>query len=376
MSTKRDYYEILGVSKTATPEEIKKAYRKVAIQFHPDKNPDNKEAEEKFKEAAEAYEILSNPEKRAQYDRFGHARANGGGGFSGHNMNMEDIFSQFGDIFGGGGGSPFDSFFGGTSSRGGRRQRKGSNLRIKLKLSLEEISSGVEKKIKVNRLVRAEGVTFKTCPTCQGSGQIRKVVNTMLGQMVSANTCGTCDGSGQVIDKRPAGVDNSGLVSKEEIISVKIPAGVGEGMQLSMGGKGNEAPGGGVAGDLLILIEEQEDKFLKRDGNNLVFDLYISFVDAALGTTVEVPSVGGKVKIKIDPGTQSGKILRLRGKGLKDVNGYETGDQLIYVNVWTPKKLTPEEKTKLEAFRSAPNFQPHPDANEKGFFERMKEYFN
>jgi len=290
-------------------------------------------------------------------------------------MNMEDIFSQFGDIFGSGGGSPFDSFFGG-SSRGGRRQRKGSNLRIKLKLTLEEIATGVEKKIKVNRLVRAEGVTFKTCPTCQGTGQIRKVVNTMLGQMVSATTCSSCDGSGQIIDKRPSGVDNSGLVSKEEIISVKIPAGVGEGMQLSMGGKGNEAPGGGVAGDLLILIEEQEDKHLKRDGNNLVYDLYISFVDAALGTAVEVPAVGGKVKIKIDPGTQSGKILRLRGKGLKDVNGYETGDQLIYVNVWTPKKLTPEEKAKLEGFRSSPNFQPHPDANEKGFFERMKEYFN
>lgn len=375
MSKKRDYYEILGVSKTSSPEEIKKAYRKVAIQFHPDKNPGNKEAEEKFKEAAEAYEVLSDTEKRSRYDRFGHAGP-GNGGFGGHTMNMDDIFSQFGDIFGGsGGGNPFESFFGGGSSGGGRRQRKGTNLRIKLKLSLEEIASGVEKKIKVNRLVRAEGVTFKTCPTCQGAGQIRKVVNTMLGQMVSATTCSSCDGSGQVIDKRPAGVDNSGLTSKEEIITVKIPAGVGEGMQLSMSGKGNEAPGG-VAGDLLILVEEQEDKFLKRDGNNLVFDLYISFIDAALGTTVEVPSVGGKVKIKIEPGTQSGKILRLRGKGLKDVNGYETGDQLIYVNVWTPKKLTSEERTKLESLHSSPNFQPHPDANEKGFFERMKEYFN
>lgn len=371
MSKKRDYYEILGVSKSSTPEEIKKAYRKVAIQFHPDKNQGDKEAEEKFKEAAEAYEILSDSEKRARYDRFGHGPQ--GGGFSGHTMNMDDIFSQFGDIFGG--GSPFDSFFGG-GTQGGRRQRKGSNLRIKLKLSLDEIANGVEKKIKVNRLIRAEGVTFKTCPTCSGSGQIRKVVNTMLGQMVSATTCSQCDGSGQIIDKRPAGVDNSGLVSKEEIISVKIPAGVADGMQLSMGGKGNEAPGGGIAGDLLILIEEQEDKLLKRDGNNLIFDLYITFVDAALGTTVEVPSIGGKVKIKIEPGTQSGKILRLRGKGIRDVNGYETGDQLIYVNVWTPKKLTAEEKAKLESLREAPNFQPHPDANEKGFFERMKEYFN
>jgi molecular chaperone DnaJ len=374
MSAKRDYYEILGVSKSAPSEEIKKAYRKVAIQFHPDKNPDNKEAEEKFKEAAEAYEVLSDAEKRAKYDRFGHSRG-GNSGYGGHEMNMDDIFSQFGDIFGGG-GSPFESFFGGGSSRGGRRQRKGSNLRIKLKLSLDEIANGVEKKIKVNRLVRAEGVTFKTCPTCQGAGQIRKVVNTMLGQMVSASTCPSCDGAGQTIEKRPNGVDSSGLVSKEEIISVKIPAGVADNMQLSMSGKGNEAPGGGIAGDLLILIEEQEDRFLKRDGNNLVYDLYISFIDAAIGTSIEVPAVNGKVKIKIEPGTQSGKILRLRGKGLKDVNGYEIGDQLIYVNVWTPKKLSSEEKAKLESLRNSTNFEPHPDANEKGFFERMKEYFN
>ena len=376
MSTKRDFYEILGVTKASTPEEIKKAYRKVAIQFHPDKNPDNKEAEEKFKEAAEAYEVLSDPEKKAHYDRYGHARPGSYGG-GGQHMNMEDIFSQFGDIFGGGGGgSPFDSFFGGGTSRNGKRQRKGSNLRIKLKLSLDEIANGVEKKIKVHRLIKAEGVTFKTCPTCQGTGQLRKVVNTMLGQMVSATTCSSCDGSGQIVDKRPAGVDSSGLVSKEEGISVKIPAGVADGMQLSMASKGNEAPGGGVAGDLLILIEEQEDKQLKRDGNNLIYDLYISFIDAALGTNVEVPSVGGRVKIKIDAGTQSGKVLRLRGKGLKDINGYETGDQLIYVNVWTPKKLTPEERTKLESFKDSPNFEPNPDANEKGFFERMKEFFN
>jgi molecular chaperone DnaJ len=370
---KRDYYEILGVSKGASSEEIKKAYRKTAIQFHPDKNPGNKEAEEKFKEAAEAYEVLSDESKRAQYDRFGHNRPGGGGGYSSHEMNMEDIFSQFGDIFGGGGGSPFDSFFGGGSGRS--RQRKGSNLRIKLKLTLDEIANGVEKKIKVNRLTVADGVTFKTCPTCQGTGQVRKVVNTMLGQMVSASTCSTCNGAGQSIDKRPSGVDSSGLISKEDLISVKIPAGVADGMQLSMAGKGNEAPGGGIPGDLLILIEETEDKHLKRDGHNLIYDLHISFVDAALGTSVEVPSIGGKVRIKIDPGTQSGRILRLRGKGLKDVNGYSTGDQLIYINVWVPKKLSPEEKTKVESLRSSPNFQPSPDANEKGFFEKMKEYF-
>jgi molecular chaperone DnaJ len=373
MSTKRDYYEILGVGKSSTQEEIKKAYRKVAIQFHPDKNQGDKAAEEKFKEAAEAYEILSNTEKRAQYDRFGHSRP-GAGGFRGHDMNMEDIFSQFGDIFGGGGGSPFDSFFGGGGS-GRTRQRKGSNLRIKLKLTLEEISSGIEKKIKVNRLVRAEGVSFKNCTTCGGTGQLRKVVNTMLGQMVSTTTCSACNGAGQLIDKRPPGVDNSGLVSKEDMITVKIPAGVSEGMQLSMSGKGNEAPGGGIPGDLLILIEEVEDKELKRDGNNLVYDLHISFIDAAIGTQVEVPSIGGKARIKIEPGTQSGKILRLRGKGLKDINGYGAGDQLIYINVWTPKKLSSEEKAKLESLRSSANFQPQPDASEKGFFERMKEYF-
>jgi molecular chaperone DnaJ len=368
---KRDYYEVLGVNKGASADEIKKAYRKVAIQFHPDKNPGNKEAEEKFKEAAEAYEVLSDENKRAQYDRFGHSRGNGGFG-GGHHMDMEDIFSQFGDIFGG--HNPFDSFFG---SGGGtrRRQRKGSNLRIKLKLTLDEISGGVEKKIKVNRLVRADGVTFKTCTTCQGSGQVRKVVNTMLGQMVSTSSCPQCDGAGQLIDKRPPGVDNSGLVHREEIISIKIPAGVADGMQLSMAGKGNEAPGGGIAGDLLILIEEQEDSHLKRDGNNIIYDLHISFVDAALGTSLEVPTISGKVKIKIDPGTQSGKILRLRGKGLKDINGYETGDQLIYVNVWTPRKLTPEERAKLESLRNSPNFAPQPEAGDKSFFERMKEFF-
>jgi molecular chaperone DnaJ len=369
MSTKRDYYEILGVTKTSTPEEVKKAYRKVAIQFHPDKNPDNKEAEDKFKEAAEAYEILSDPDKRAQYDRYGHARS---GGARGHDMNMDDIFSQFGDIFGGSGGSPFDSFFGG----GGRsRQRKGSNLRIKLKLTLSEIAAGVEKKIKVNRLTQAEGVTFKTCTTCQGNGQVRKVVNTMLGQMVSTTTCPTCNGAGQMIDKRPSGVDSSGLVSREDLITVKIPAGVSDQMQLSMSGKGNEAPGGGIPGDLLILIEEQEDADLKRDGTNLIFDLHISFIDAALGTSIEVPSIGGKVRIKIDPGTQSGKILRLRGKGIKDINGYGTGDELIYVNVWTPRKLSTDEKAKLENLRDSANFKPQPDATDKGFFERMKEYF-
>lgn len=369
---KRDYYEILGVSKGASEDEMKKAYRKLAIKYHPDKNPDNPEAEDKFKEAAEAYEVLSNAEKRAQYDRFGHDGMRGGFGGAGGGMNMDDIFSQFGDIFGGG-GSPFDSFFGGGG--GGRRQRKGSNLRIKLKLTLQEIADGVEKKIKVNRLIEASGVTFKTCPTCGGSGQQKKVVNTMLGQMVSASTCSTCSGSGKMIDHRPPGVDSTGLEMKEEVIPIKIPAGVADGMQLSMSGKGNQAPGGGVPGDLLIVIEEIEDEDLKRDGNNVVYDLYVSFLDAALGGSMEVPTIGGRVKIKIDAGTQSGKILRLRGKGVKDLNGYGKGDQLIHVNVWTPKKLSKDEQTILENFRNSENFEPKPGKGEKGFFDKIKEFF-
>ena len=368
---KRDYYEVLGVSKGASADEMKKAYRKLAIKYHPDKNPDNPEAEEKFKEAAEAYEVLSDSEKRAQYDRFGHDGMRGGFGGAGGGMNMEDIFSQFGDIFGGG-GSPFDSFFGGG---GGRRQRKGSNLRIKLKLNLQEIAEGVEKKIKVNRLVEAAGVTFKTCPTCNGSGQVKKVVNTMLGQMVSSSTCSTCNGSGKTIDKRPPGVDSTGLEMKEEVIPIKIPAGVADGMQLSMSGKGNMSPGGGIPGDLLIVIEEIEDDNLKRDGNNVVYDLYVSFLDAALGGSMEVPTIEGKVRIKIDAGTQSGKILRLRGKGVKDINGYGKGDQLIHVNVWTPKKLSKEEQEQLENLRGSENFEPKPGKGEKGFFDKIKEFF-
>ncbi|MEP2771189.1 MAG: molecular chaperone DnaJ [Fulvivirga sp.] len=369
---KRDYYEVLGVDKSASAEEIKKAYRKTAIKYHPDKNPEDAEAEEKFKEAAEAYEVLKDPQKKQRYDQFGHAGMNGGG-FGGGGMNMDDIFSQFGDIFGGG-GSPFDSFFGGGGGRG-RRQRRGSNLRIKLSLTLKEIAEGVEKKIKVNRLVKADGVTFKTCSTCQGAGQVRKAVNTMLGQMVSTSTCPTCNGSGQIIDHRPPGVDNSGLQPKEEVISVKIPGGVADGMQLSMSGKGNEAPGGGPAGDLLIVIEEKGDDLLVRDGNNVVYDLYISFVDAALGAQVEVPTISSQVRIKVEPGTQSGKILRLRGKGIKDINGYGKGDQLIHVNVWTPKDLSADEKEKLESLRDSTNFKPKPGKNEKGFFEKMKEFF-
>lgn len=365
---KRNYYDVLGVSKTASADEIKKAYRKLAIQFHPDKNPDNPEAEDKFKEAAEAYEVLSNAEKKARYDQFGHQGLGGNGGHGGAGMNMEDIFSQFGDIFGGGGG--FGSFFGG----GGRRTKKGTNLRVKLKLNLQEIANGVEKKIKVKRHVVAAGVSFKSCGTCQGSGQVKKVVNTMLGQMVSASTCAVCGGSGQIVDKKPAEADSRGLIVKEEVISINIPGGVGEGMQLSMSGKGNEIPGG-IPGDLLIVIEESEDNILQREGNNVIYDLHVSFIDAALGASLEVPTIDGKVKIKIDPGTQSGKMLRLKGKGIKDINGYHRGDQLIMVNVWTPTELSKEEKITLEALRNSENFKPDPGKQDKSFFDKMKEFF-
>ncbi len=375
---KRDYYDILGVSKSASAEEIKKAYRKVAIKYHPDKNPDNPAAEEQFKEAAEAYEVLGSNEKRQRYDQFGHDGVKGGaGGFGGGGMNMDDIFSQFGDIFGGGGGGGgFESFFGGGGGRSRGRGRRGSNLRIKLKMTLSEIAHGAEKKIKVNRLIAADGVTYKDCQTCGGSGQVRRVTNTMLGQMVSASTCPTCHGSGKFIDKKPPHVDNTGLTSKEEIISVKIPAGVTDGMQLSMQGKGNEAPMGGAAGDLLILIEEVEHDVLKRDGQNVIYDLYLNFVDAVLGTSVEVPTIDGKVKITIETGTQSGKILRLRGKGVGDINGYGRGDQLIHVNVWTPRQVNTQEKEMLETMRDSDNFRPQPTKADKGFFDRVKEFFN
>ena len=377
MATKRDYYEVLGVAKNAAADELKSAYRKMAIKFHPDKNPDDPTAEDKFKEAAEAYEVLSNADKRARYDRFGH-QANGGGGGP---QNMEDIFSQFGDIFGGGG---FEGFFGGGARQSGRRVRKGSNLRIKLKLDLEEIANGVEKKIKVKRYVACNtcvgtgaknGTDLKTCGTCQGQGQVKKVVNTMLGQMVSSSTCPTCNGEGKVVTAECDVCKGEGRQLHEEVIPINIPAGVANDMQLSMGGKGNYPERGGVAGDLLIQIEEEPHEFLKRDGNNIMFEQYISFVDAALGASLEVPTIEGKVKIKVDPGTQPGKILRLRGKGIKDLNGYGRGDQLIHLNVWTPKTVSTQERELLEKLRDSDNFIPHPGKNDKGFFEKVKEYF-
>ncbi len=371
---KRDYYDVLGVSKSASQDEIKKAYRKMAIKYHPDKNPDDKEAETKFKEAAEAYEILGDAQKRQKYDQFGHqAFGAGSGGFGGQGMSMDDIFSHFGDIFGGafgGGGGGFGGFGG-----GGSRQRRGSNLRVRVKLTLEEIAYGVEKKIKIKRSMAAEGLTFKTCGTCNGSGQVQRVQNTILGQMRTASVCPTCQGSGKVVDKRPAGVGSDGLERKDETVSIKIPAGVVDGMQLRVQGKGNEAPMGGAAGDLMVLIEEVEHPDLKRDGNNLHLDMYISFPTAAMGGSVEIPTIGGKARVKVDTGTQSGKVLRLKGKGLPSIEGYGHGDLLVHLNVWTPKKLTPEQKKALEELEGSDNFQPSPGRNEKGFFDRVKDMF-
>lgn len=386
MSTKRDYYEILVVAKTASQDEIKKAYRKVAMQFHPDRNPNNKEAEEKFKEAAEAYEVLSDPDKRAQYDRFGHSMGGNRGGYSGGGMNMDDIFSNFGDIFG---EDIFGSFFGGNrgGGGGGRRSRgtRGSNLRVKIRLTYEEIAKGANKKIKVkkhvpcshcNGLGAKDKNAFQTCNTCGGSGQVRRVTQTFLGQMQTVTTCPTCQGEGQIITSKCGHCKGEGRMYGEEMVSIDIPAGVGEGMQLSMSGKGNAGERGGAPGDLLILIEEEPHPELHRDGLNIAFDLHISFPDAVFGTQVEVPTIDGKAKIKIPPGTQSGKIFRLKGKGFPSVNSYDKGDQLIHVNVWTPQNLTAEEKAVLEKFQTADNFQPNPEKSEKGFFEKVRDIFS
>lgn len=387
---KRDYYEILGVAKNANETELKKAYRQLAIKYHPDKNPGNKEAEEKFKEAAEAYEVLSDAQKRQRYDQFGHQGMGGaaGGGYSGSgHMNMEDIFSQFGDIFGG--HNPFESFFGGGTGggRGGRRAvNKGTNLRIKVKLTLDEVAHGVEKKIKVNKAVpcnTCEGTgaqggssAFSTCNVCKGTGHIRRVTNTILGQMQTTSTCHNCHGEGQVITNHCKTCRGSGITQAEETISIQIPAGVAEGMQLNVSGKGNAAERGGIPGDLIVVVEEIAHDELQRDGNNLLYDLYISFADAALGTQVEIPTVDGKAKIKIEPGTQGGKVLRLKSKGLPQVNSYHKGDLLVNINVWTPQHLSSDEKKVLEKLRDSANFKPNPGKGDKSFFERMKEYFN
>ncbi|MDX9725217.1 MAG: molecular chaperone DnaJ [Bacteroidales bacterium] len=379
---KRDYYEVLGVSRGATKEEIKKAYRQQALKYHPDKNPGDKKAEEKFKEAAAAYEILSNDEKRARYDRFGHEGVSGaGGGFSGGGMTMEDIFSSFGDIF----GDAFGGFAGfGGARRSGRRVNKGSNLRVKVKLNLSEISSGAEKKLKVNKYVTcntcggsgaADQNSMSACSTCHGSGHVTRVTNTLLGQMQTTSVCPSCNGEGKTITKKCSACYGEGIIQKEEIIKINIPAGVSRGMQMNVEGKGNAARRGGINGDLLVVIDEEEHPLLIREGNDLIYNLFISIPDSVLGTNVEVPTVDNNVKIKIEPGTQPGKILRLRGKGLPEVNGYGRGDLLVNVNVWIPKNLTREELRTIEKFRESDSFTPRPDKDDKGFFERMRGYF-
>lgn len=386
---KRDFYEILGVSKTSSADEIKKAYRKVAMQYHPDRNPGDKAAEDKFKEAAEAYEVLSDNDKKARYDRFGHqgvggASSGGGGGFGG--MRMEDIFSNFGDVFSEG-GSPFEGFFGGGSSRGSQKQRgvRGGNIRIKVTLNFKEMAEGVQKKLKVKKYVECKTCdgsgakdksSYNSCQTCNGVGYVRRVQQTFLGQMATQTACPTCSGEGKTITHRCTVCKGDGRVYHEEVISVDIPAGVADEMQLSMNGRGNAGERGGPSGDLLILIEEEPNEELKREGNNIIYDLYIGFADAALGTSVEVPTIDGKAKIKIKAGTQAGEIFRLKGKGFPNINSYGKGDQLIQVNIWTPKELHKEDIALLEKMKHMRSFDPKPGKNEKGFFEKMKDYFN
>jgi len=366
---KEDFYDILGISKSATAAEIKKAYRKKAIEYHPDKNPGDSKAEELFKKSAEAYEVLSDPNKKAKYDQYGHQAFEGGFG-GGGGMNMDDIFSQFGDVFGGAFGGGFGGFGG-----GGQRRAKGSNLRIRVKLNLEEVAQGVEKTVKVRRKKQADGVTYKTCATCNGQGQVTKIANTILGRMQTAATCSSCSGSGQIIDSKPNDADAQGMVVQEDTVSIQIPAGVEDGMQLKVGGKGNDAPGNGVPGDLIVAIETLEHETLKREGDNLHYDLYISLSDAVLGTSKDIYTVSGKARIKLEPGLQSGKILRLRGKGIKSINGYGAGDLLVHVNVWTPKELNKEQRTFFEKMQGDENFEPKPEKSDKSFFEKVKDMF-
>jgi molecular chaperone DnaJ len=378
--SKRDYYEVLGVDKNASPEEIKTSFKKIAIKYHPDRNPNDSTAEQKFKEGKEAYDVLSDPDKKARYDQFGHAGVGGaaGGGYGGAGVNMDDIFSHFGDIFG--------SAFGGSSgfSGGSRgRRNKGSNLRIKVKLTLEEISRGTEKKVKVSKYVGcntchgsgAESNSRSTCNTCGGTGQVTRAVNSFLGQMQTTTTCPQCGGDGEIITSKCKTCHGNGIVKGEEVISLNIPAGVEDGMQLSMTGKGNAAARGGIPGDLIILIEEIPHETLERDGVNLLHDQFISFPDAAIGTTIDIPTLDGKARVKIAPGTQPGKVLRLKGKGLPQVNGYNRGDLLVTVNVWVPKDLDGPERQTLHKLNQSQNFIPKPNNKEKGFFNQMRDYF-
>lgn len=382
---KRDYYEVLGVDRNATPEELKKAYRKLALQYHPDRNPGDKDAEEKFKEAAEAYDVLSNQEKKARYDQFGHSGMGSNGGFGGAGMSMDDIFSHFGDIFGSAFGGSFGGFGGFGGGGRGRPVNYGSNLRVRVKLTLEEVAHGVEKKIKVHKHVAcktcggngaANANAYKECPTCHGSGHVVRVTNTIIGQMQTSSTCPTCNGDGRIITEKCKVCNGQGITEGDEVINIKIPAGVAAGMQLTVSGKGNAPVHGGQNGDLLVLIDEIPHEFFQRDQQNLHYTHYISFGDAVLGTTIEVPTLDGKARCKIEAGMQSGKLLRLKGKGLPDIKGYRKGDLIVCVNVWTPKHVSKEEKTMLENLSKSDNFKPNPSNKEKGFFDRMKEYFN
>jgi molecular chaperone DnaJ len=381
--TKRDFYEILEVSKSASADEIKKAYRKKAIQYHPDKNPGDKASEEKFKEAAEAYEVLSDPDKRQRYDQYGHAGVGGaaGGGFGGGGMNMDDIFSHFGDIFGG----HFGGFggFGGSQRGGGQRVRRGSDLRVKVKLTLAEVAAGVEKKIKVKKQVAcshcngsgaAHGSSSTTCTTCNGQGRVMRVQQTILGQMQTAAECPTCNGEGKIVKDKCTHCSGEGIVREDEVITINIPAGVMEGMQLSMSGKGNAARRGGVNGDLLILVEEEAHPELIRDENDLIYNLLLTVPMATLGGSVEVPTVEGKVKVTIAPGTQPGKVLRLRGKGLPNVNRYGTGDLLVNIGVYIPENLNKEEKAAMEKLGKSDNVKPNASAA-RNFFTHFRNMF-
>ncbi len=383
---KRDYYEVLGVNKSATEEELKKAYRQLALKYHPDRNPDDKEAEDKFKEAAEAYEVLSNSEKRQRYDQFGHSGVgNGHSGFGGGGMTMEDIFTNFGDIFGGFGG--FENIFSGFGGRSGttRRTQRGSNLRIKVKLTLEEIAKGTEKKIKVNKQVvcntcngsgAAGSDAVHTCQTCNGRGQVTRVTQTFLGHMQTSSICPTCNGEGEVITKKCSSCYGNGTIKGEEVITVKIPAGVLEGIQLSMSGKGNAAPRGGIPGDLIVAIEEIPHEHFVRDELNIYFEHYLSFAEAVQGTTIEVPTIDGKARVKVPAGTQAGKLFRLKGKGIPMLNRSGiVGDELIFINIFVPEKLSQEEKEVISKINEMSGFKPDNKKRDKNFFERMKEFF-
>ncbi len=374
---KRDYYEILGVSRTATAAEIKKAYRKKAIEYHPDRNPGDKKAEEKFKEAAEAYEILSDPDKRARYDQFGHQAFEGAGGFEGgHFTNMEDIFSHFGDIF----GDIFGNAYGSSRSRSNTRRAprySGTDLRVKLKITLKDIINGGEKKIRIKRKVKAPGTTYQTCHQCNGTGKVTRITNTIFGRMQTTGTCNVCGGTGEILKTRGQNSDANGMILKEDIISIKIPKGVRNGVQLRVAGKGNEAPGNhGVPGDLIVQLVEESDNYFKREGNNLHYDLYISMPEAVLGNEKIIDTPSGKIKLRLEPGIQSGKILRLKNKGVPDIDGYGNGDLLVNVNVWVPKNLNKEQKEFFKKNFDHPNFQPNPGKSEKSFFERIHDLFS